>query len=125
VCALRFDVVRPNLEVDEVGPTLAFFTDVLGFGVVVEEGDPVSFAIVAGGPVSFAVVATPDAPTPRIPCAYVELDGVIELEQRCRHAGVDIAVPLTDRPWGLRDLVVRLPGGDQIAFGERIATSPS
>ena len=33
---------------------------------------------------------------------------------------ISITAELTDRPWGLRDFVVQLPSGHQIAFGERI-----
>ncbi len=47
-----------------------------------------------------------------------DLGGVIE---RIAAAGIELDLPLTDRPWGMRDIVVRIPGeGPRIAFGERI-----
>ena len=117
---IRYHSARPNLEVREITPTLAFLTDVLRFDVVAAEGEPVTFTIIASGGASFAVFVADGAAVPTAAACYVELDGVVELERRCREAGAVITAELTDRPWGLRDFVVQLPSGHQIAFGERI-----
>ena len=37
-----------------------------------------------------------------------------------RHAAPCVVAGLTDRPWGLRDFVVEMPGGHRLALGERI-----
>src|SRR5579884_1824386 len=92
----RVLAARPNLEVHEVAPLLAFVTAVLGFTTLATMGDGPDFAL-------------------------VEVDDVEAMHARCAAKGADIAAALETHPWGMRDFVVALPGGHRIAVGQRIS----
>jgi hypothetical protein len=54
---------------------------------------------------------------------FVTLRGLDALIGRFAAAGVPLHQEPTTRPWGIRDVVVRCPGGGPfIAFGEEVAT---
>jgi hypothetical protein len=112
--------IRPNLEVEQLGPTVAHLRQVLGFEVDVEEED-MGLVLLHRDDVGLAVVRTADPAVNETTSAYVTVTDVDELyaESRARHAKV--VAELTDHPWGLRDFVVELPGGHRMAFGERMA----
>jgi predicted enzyme related to lactoylglutathione lyase len=118
---------RPTLEVADLGAALAFWTDVVGFAVDVTMGEPPTFAMISAGAAGLGLV---EAATPAIPdgaACYITVQGLDGLVTRLEAAGLDLAVPVTTRPWGLRDLVVSCPGGGPlIAFGEPVdpATDP-
>jgi hypothetical protein len=112
---------RPSLEVGDLGAALAFLTDVVGFDVRVVEGEPPLFAIVGDGPSELALVEVDEPALPQGAACYVTMTGLDGLLERLAGAGIEPAVPLTERPWGLRDIVVVLPGeGPRVAFGEQI-----
>lgn len=112
---------RPTLEIGDLGAALAFLTDVVGFAARVVEGEPPQFAIIGDGPAEIALVEVDHPAIPEGAACYVTLTGLDGLIERIAAAGAQLAVPLTERPWGLRDVVVRLPGeGPLVAFGERI-----
>jgi catechol 2,3-dioxygenase-like lactoylglutathione lyase family enzyme len=107
---------RPNLLVRDVTASVEFYRDVLGFEVrnAMEDG---SFCLLGKGLAEVAVVLTESPPVEQ---AYLYVRGVEALHERCQLAEVDIARPLTDHPWGLRDFVVRDPDGHLIGIGERV-----
>src|SRR4051812_33935889 len=97
---------RPTIEVDDLAAALSFWTDVCGFAVEVSMDEP-PFAIVSGGQASIGI-AEGAAPVQQPPIAvvYFTLNGIDGLLERFETAGVELEVPLTQRPWGLRDVVV-------------------
>lgn len=112
---------RPTIEVGDLGQALGFLTDVVGFTVTAVEGEPPMFALVGEGPSEIALVEADDPAIPAGAACYVTIGGLDELVQKIVGAGFELALPVTERPWGLRDLVVRLPGdGPLVAFGEAI-----
>lgn len=116
-----FEQSRPTLEVADLAVALAFLRDVVGMPVAVVEGDPPTFAIVGPEGADLGLVQVPAPAVPVGAACYVTMTGLDGLVARLRAAGIDLEVPLTTRPWGLRDLVVVLPGGGpMVAFGERV-----
>lgn len=119
-----FERTRPTIEVGDLGTALAFLTEVVGFTATVVEGEPPLFAIVGDGATDGADLGLVEVDEPAIPqgaACYVTVAGLDELLDRFAAAGIEPDVPLTERPWGLRDVVVTIPGeGPMIAFGERI-----
>ncbi len=112
-----FAAARPSLEVADVGAALAFWTDVVGFEVEVTMGEPPTFAMVSAGGARITL-AQVDEPAPTsIAVAFVDLHGIDGLAADLRAAGHEVDGP-HERPWGIRDLVVRVPGGPLVAFGE-------
>lgn len=108
--------MRPNLPVRDVSAAVAFYCDVLGFGVTTQFEDG-SFALLHGGGAELAIVRE-TLPSPQ--GAYLYVRGVEAVLARCEAAGAKIVYPLTDEPWGLRNFVVTDPDGNRIAIGQRL-----
>ncbi len=115
-----FTSVRLNLEVTDLTPTVAFLSDVLDMTIDVEE-EAMGLAVLHRDEVSVAVVRTPEPGVNQTTAGYLTVTDVDQLHDRCLAQGATIAVPLTDRPWGLRDFVVEIPGGHKLALGQPIA----
>ena len=115
----KFVSVRPNLEVAEIGPTVAFLRDVLGLAVEVED-ELLGLALLRRDGVEIAVVRTDEPAVNTTTACYLQVTAVADLQARCVRAGAPIVVPLTDHPWGLRDFVVEAPGGHRIACGQAV-----
>ncbi len=114
---------RPTIEVADLAAALTFWTDVVGFDVMVTMGEPPNFAIVSSGPAVVGLVEVADPAIPEGAPVYITLSGLDALVARLERADIPLAVPITVRPWGLRDLVVTCPGGGPlIALGEEVAT---
>jgi hypothetical protein len=111
--------IRPNLEVDELGPMVAHLRDVLDFQVDVEE-EEMGLVLLHRGPVELAVVRVENPAVNATTAAYVMVTGVDELHAQSVARQAKVVVGLTDHPWGLRDFVVELPGGHRVAFGQRL-----
>ncbi len=116
---VRYLDARPTIEVADHAAALSFFTGTCGLGVEVTMGEPTNFAIIGAGQAQVAVVAADDPPPPGNAAVYFTITGLDPLVARFESAGVEIVVAPTTRPWGLRDVVVRVPGGGPlVAFGE-------
>ncbi|MEX0674743.1 MAG: VOC family protein [Gaiellaceae bacterium] len=100
------------LQVPDVRAALEWFRDALGFEVEpYEDGSRYGYA--QRGGVHFHLAA-PDA---GLWSAYVYVDDVEALHAELAARGAEIVQPPTDKGYGLRDLLVRGPGGHLLAFG--------
>ncbi|WP_458687890.1 VOC family protein [Nocardia tengchongensis] len=116
----EFESYRANLEVADLAPTVDFLRDVLGFAVEVHE-PAMGLALLRRDGVGVGVVRTPNPAVNETTAGYVGVSDVDALYAHClRHCG-EITTELTEHPWGLRDFVLRIPGGHRLAFGQRIA----
>jgi len=117
----RFERARPTIEVGDLGAALVFLAEVVGMPVTVTQGEPPMFAMVGEGHAELALVEVDEPAIPEGAACYVTMDGLDALIERLAAAGIELAIPLTVRPWGQRDIVVRLPGeGPLVAFGEKV-----
>lgn len=114
-----FESYRANLEVAELTPTVEFLRDVLGFVVEVDEPE-MGLALVRRNGVGLGIVRTPNPAVNETTAGYVGVTDVNALHAYCVLHNADIVTPLTEHPWGLRDFVLRIPGGHRLAFGQRI-----
>ncbi|HLQ56099.1 MAG TPA: VOC family protein [Streptosporangiaceae bacterium] len=112
---------RPNLEVRDVDATVGYCVKNLGFEVEMSVGEPAYLALVRSGEVGLGIVLAENPGVNSTTACYIGVTDVDGLHARCRDLGVPVTTPLTDRPWGLRDFVIEIPGGHRLAFGERIA----
>lgn len=117
---------RAAIEVADLGAALAFWTDIAGFAVDTTMGDPPSLALISSPGGARLALARVDEPAPiGIAPVFVTLTGLDVLVARLASAGIALASEPTTRPWGLRDITVRCPGGGPlIAFGERVEPDP-
>ena len=113
--------VRATLEVADLAAALAFWTEVAGFEVVTTMGDPATFALVASGDAELALVEVEAPAIPLGAACYVTIEGFDAFVAATTAAGHPPEGEPQTWPWGLRDVVVRCPGGGpRIAFGERV-----
>jgi uncharacterized glyoxalase superfamily protein PhnB len=102
------------LQVPDVRAALEWFRDALGFEVEpYEDGEHYGYA--RRGGVSFHLARGPD---PDLWSAYVYVDDVETLHAELAERGAEIVQPPTAKGYGLRDLLVRGPGGHALAFGQ-------
>jgi predicted enzyme related to lactoylglutathione lyase len=100
------------LQVPDVREALAWFRDALGFEVrSYEDGSQYGYASRDG------VYVHLSAPDPELWSAYAYVDDVDALHGELVERGAEILQPPTDKGYGVRDLLVRAPGGHVLAFG--------
>jgi catechol 2,3-dioxygenase-like lactoylglutathione lyase family enzyme len=122
--------LTPNLIVSDVGRSLAFYRDVLGFtvGPTVPDAPPFVFAIVQSGPVEVFL----NAPEPAIAeypafkgrpiggtlTLFIEVVDIARAHESLRDR-VKIVMPLEHKWYGVTEFAFEDPDGYLITFAER------
>lgn len=116
--------VQPVLPVPDVAAAVDWFCRTLGFGLDFVLGEPPEYARVKlgdrswGDPIYIHLRATAQAGQRggeiRLHCGD-DIDGLFH---HVRGSGAEIVEPPTDQPWGLREFIVRAPGGHEIIVGQ-------
>src|SRR3954471_7984898 len=88
----------------------AFYADVLGLEVVMDQGWIVTYAAPGDRGAQLSVMSH-DAGAPVAPDVSVEVDDVDAAHAAAVARGDEIVHPLTDESWGVRRFFVREPGG--------------
>jgi lactoylglutathione lyase len=126
----HFKKLTPNLLVQSVERSLAFYVDTLGFerGMTVPDASPFVFASVTSGAVEIffndAVAAVEELPVfagRPIGCTgtlFIEVDGVDALHDRLKDT-VTIVMPIVTQFYGMREFAFADPDGYLITFAER------
>jgi catechol 2,3-dioxygenase-like lactoylglutathione lyase family enzyme len=113
------EVVHPGLPVgDDVPAAVDYYTSRLGFSFGFSWGEPPVVAGVNLGHVQ--VFLNRRATIPDGGSAYFVVGDADELYTFHQVGGVEIEEAIDDRPWGLRDYVIRDPYGNRLAFGHYI-----
>jgi uncharacterized glyoxalase superfamily protein PhnB len=128
--------LTPNLIVDSVERSLAFYENVLGFarGFTVPAAPPLVFGSVVSGVIEIffnektaAVKEYPGFSGERIGLTgtmYVEVEGLDALYERLK-AGVKIVMPVVRQFYGVKEFAIADPDGYVITFAERVAADPA
>lgn len=111
--------VYPSLVVGDIGAAVEFYTGKLGFTLGFTWGEPPTFAGVNLGDVTVHLMQGPPQPGGGSEVYFVVGD-VDELHAFHRENGVEVAVPLGDRDYEMRDYSVRDPYGNQLVFAQRL-----
>lgn len=124
----------PNLVVDAIEPSLAFWVERLGFTVAVEvpHGDHLGFVILVHGDASLQLQArasvAEDVPllatVAGVATVYLPVDDVAVIA-RALEGYEHIVVPTRDTWYGMRELVAREPGGHFVFFAQALAPTPA
>ena len=132
----KINKLTPNLIVEKVERSLAFYIDVLGFtpGFTVPEQPPLVFGSVVSGTVEIffnekntAVHEYPAFGGKPIGCTgtmFMEIEGVNALHDRLKGL-VPIVMPLVTQFYGMREFAIADPDGYVITFAERVAADPA
>ncbi|MEO8295607.1 MAG: AAA family ATPase [Gemmatimonadota bacterium] len=116
----RLTSIHPILQVPDLTEATAWYAR-LGFQQMWTWGDPPARAgVVRDGVEIQLVTQTPGFP-PGITFSYCHVVGVDDLYDQVRVEGLEIAQPLDNRPFGMRDFRLRDPGGNTIGFGEALS----
>ena len=132
----QFKKLTPNLIVENVERSLAFYVGVLGFsqGFTVPDTSPLVFASVVSGDVEVffndkatAVKEYPSfaaAPIGLTGTMYIETTGVDAWHERLK-SRVRIVVPPVTQFYGAREFAFADPDGYVITFAERVGAAPA
>jgi catechol 2,3-dioxygenase-like lactoylglutathione lyase family enzyme len=101
----------PNIKSDRPAETRAFFVELLGFGVAMDQGWVVTVAAPTRSAPQITIVAGDD---PGAPGISVEVDDVDAVHARAVEQGYEIAYPLRDEAWGVRRFMLREPSGTMV-----------
>jgi uncharacterized glyoxalase superfamily protein PhnB len=131
---MKLTGLTPNLIVGDVGRSLEFYRDVLGFSVQMHVPDAPPFVFAGlerdGVTVFLNDAATVKADLPGVASIevgksgvgmFVAVDGVKDLWEDLR-GRAPVAMPLKDQWYGMREFAITDPDGYLLTFAERIAT---
>ena len=114
--------VSPVIPTADIGETLAFYRDRLGFNVDFTTGEPLSYVIVSRGEwtseraqVHFTQQSEPST---YVGSLYFQVGAKIDkLYDEFRARGVAFETGLIDQPWGMREFRLLDNNGVQLIFG--------
>jgi catechol 2,3-dioxygenase-like lactoylglutathione lyase family enzyme len=99
-----------NIATDRIECAKAFYGDVLGLRIVMDQGWILTFAA-EGGTASQLSIATQGGSGTPVPDLSIEVDDLEEVYQRVVAAGLPIEYGPETEPWGVRRFYVRDPFG--------------
>ena len=115
------DRIHPTLACPDVSAAVGFYTTKLGFSVGFVVGEPPTFAGVNLGHVQLFL--TEGAPNPSGSSVVFLVGNADGLHDFHRANGVEIAEPIDDRFYDIRDYTVRDLNGYALTFGHRLFTA--
>lgn len=106
--------IMPELPLQDVSAGVAYYRDVLGFGINYQQED---LGVLDRDAVRVLLIARTTRHT-GIGSAYVYVDDADALHAELRGRGARVEGDPVSHPWGLRDFRVLDPEGNQITFGQ-------
>lgn len=114
----------PQLIVTDIGKTLAYYQDCLGFESQWQWGDPPMYACAKRDDVSIHFVLAPVSGIPNAEFRtnatdiYVEVECADALFEELKRRGANVTLDIDTRDYGMRDFAVMDGNGYRISFGE-------
>lgn len=118
---MQIESVSPVFPADDLAASIAFYTQRLGFELAWSWGSPPDIASVCRDGIDITLKQRSDAVTPGSAQVYLNVSGVDAWHDALEAAGVDMVIPIGDRPYGMRDFRIVDPGGNALSFGQPIA----
>lgn len=119
--------VQPVLPVPDLAAAIAWYQRVLGFELDFTHGEPAYYARVKVGDRSWGdpiyIHLHQQARLPQ-PCGETRLHVGHDIDGLHAHvvaAGAEVMLPPTNQPWGLREIMLRAPGGHVLVLGAEVA----
>jgi uncharacterized glyoxalase superfamily protein PhnB len=125
--------LTPNLVVSDVGRSVAFYRDVLGFsvGATVPDAAPYVFAAVQSGaveiflnapePAAAEYPAFKDRPIGGTLTLYIEVEDISQVYELLKDR-VNVVMPLVKQWYGVTEFILTDPDGYLITFAQREAS---
>lgn len=118
--SVRFGRIAATLPVMDMNKSHDFYTRVLGFQKVFENGNPVGFMILKRDQGELHLTLQPDHKAADFNVAHLMVDDVNALHAVCKRHGARIIKSLKDKDYGLRAFVFEDPDGNRIDVGQVI-----
>lgn len=115
---IECEQVHAGLAVDDIPTAIEFYTKKLGFSSVFTWGDPPTFAGVNLDKAHMFL--RKGTPNPKGCVMYFRVGDADQLYEFHRAQGLEVAEPIGDRPYGIRDYVVRDLHGYYLCFGHNL-----
>ncbi len=113
----RFGRMAPGIGVADMARAVAFYTDVLGFEIGFQNGDPVIFTLLERDAAELHLLLAPGHRAPAFNVAHLIVEDVDALHTRCVAAGARIVKALADKDYAMRTFVFADPDGNCIDVG--------
>ena len=120
VAKITFGRVAPTICVRNIQAGCEFYTRVLGFTKVFENGNPVGFMVLIKDAAEIHLSEKPDHRASTVNVMHVWVDDARALFAQCQAAGVRIVKDLADKNYGQRAFVFADPDCNRIDVGERL-----
>jgi catechol 2,3-dioxygenase-like lactoylglutathione lyase family enzyme len=117
---IRFGRIAAMLPVKDIGRACDFYTKVLGFTKVFENGSPVGFMILKKDQAELHLTLQPNHKPAPFNVAHMMVDDVDALHAICQRQGLRIIKSIQDKDYGLRAFVFEDPDGNRIDVGQPI-----
>lgn len=117
---VRFGRIAAMLPVKDMKKAEAFYTGVLGFKKVFENGNPVGFMILKRDAAEVHLTLQPRHDAADFNVAHLMVDNVDALHALCQSQGLRVIKRLQDKDYGLRAFVFEDPDGNRIDVGQPI-----
>jgi len=117
---IECEQLHAGLAVTDIPIAVDFYVKKLGFCLAFTDGDPPTFAGVNLGNVQIFLQKGTPRPTDDASAVYFVVGNADQLYEFHRANGVEIAQAIGDRPYAIRDYIVRDLYGYHLAFGHRL-----
>jgi predicted enzyme related to lactoylglutathione lyase len=102
--------IVPDIGFGEPGKAKAFYRDVLGLDIAMDQGWIVTFKSDATANPQVSIMSEGGSGAP-VPDISIEVDDVDAVYARVQTTDCEITYAITDEPWGVRRFFVRDPAG--------------
>lgn len=117
---ITFGRAAPGICVRDIQAAHAFYSRVLGFEKVFENGDPVGFMVLQKDRAEIHLSQKPDHKPSTVNVMHLFVSDVAALHAICEAEGVRIIKRLADKDYGQRAFVFADPDGNRIDVGEEM-----
>jgi catechol 2,3-dioxygenase-like lactoylglutathione lyase family enzyme len=117
---IRFGRIAAMLPVKDIARACDFYTKVLGFTKVFENGSPVGFMILKKDQAELHLTLQPNHNAAAFNIAHMMVDDVDALHAICQQQGLRIIKSIQNKDYGLRAFVFEDLDGNRIDVGQPI-----
>jgi catechol 2,3-dioxygenase-like lactoylglutathione lyase family enzyme len=117
---VRFGRIAAMLPVKNIERACDFYTKILGFAKVFENGSPVGFMILKKDQAELHLTLQPNHTVATFNVGHMMVDDVDALHAICQQHGLRIIKSLQNKDYGLRAFVFEDPDGNRIDVGQPI-----
>jgi catechol 2,3-dioxygenase-like lactoylglutathione lyase family enzyme len=117
---IRFGRIAAMLPVKDMEKAHGFYTNVLGFTKVFENGNPVGFMILKRDQAELHLTLQPNYQAAPFNVAHMLVHDVDTLHALCQQHGLRIIKSLQNKDYGLKAFVFEDPDGNRLDVGQPI-----